>query len=106
MKTAKIYQPTKNAMQSGRAGRKWVVEFDPAAPEALDGLMGWTGSSDMRQELHLRFDSREAAEAYAERNGITYRVVEPQQRAVKPKSYASNFAFNRVTAYVPPKEHK
>ena len=30
---ARIYQPPKNAMQSGRAATdEWVLEFEPAAP--------------------------------------------------------------------------
>ena len=39
---ARIYQPPKNAMQSGRAGtHEWVLEFEPsvtAPPGSADGL--------------------------------------------------------------------
>ena len=31
--------------------------------------MGWTSSGDMRQQLRLRFDSKEEAVAYCERRG-------------------------------------
>ena len=31
--------------------------------------MGWTSSADMKQQLRLRFDTKEAAVAYAEREG-------------------------------------
>ena len=33
-------------------------------------LMGYTSSSDMRRQIHLEFETREEAVAYAERNGI------------------------------------
>ena len=47
--------------------------------------MGWTSSGDMRQQLRLRFDSKEEAVAYAERHGIPYQVSEakpPARRAI------------------------
>ena len=57
--------------------------------------MGWTSSSDTRQQLGLWFDSLEEAEAYCRRNGIMYAVEQPQERAVRPKAYADNFAYRR-----------
>ena len=41
--------------------------------------MGWTTSGDTRQQLRLWFDTREEAIAYAEREGIAYRVEEPHE---------------------------
>ena len=41
--------------------------------------MGWTSSGDTRQQLRLWFDTKEEAVAYAERDGIAYRVEEPQE---------------------------
>lgn len=94
--TVRIYQPPKNAMQSGRATtRRWVVEFEPAAPRQVEPLMGWTSSADTRQQLRLYFDSKEEAVAYCEREGLMYMLEEPQGRAVKPKAYADNFAAGR-----------
>lgn len=94
--TVRIYQPPKNAMQSGRATtRRWVVEFEPAAPRQVEPLMGWTSSADTRQQLRLRFDSKEEAVAYCEREGLMYTLEEPQSRVVKPKAYADNFAAGR-----------
>jgi hypothetical protein len=58
--------------------------------------MGWTGSSEMKaDELRLTFETREEAIAYAERNGIAYRVMENQARRIVPKSYADNFKWQR-----------
>ncbi len=93
---ARIYQPVKTAMQSGRAGtRTWVLEFEPAQPKRHDPLMGWIGSGDMRQQTRLRFATREAAVAYAEAHGIAYALEEPHGRRVRPKSYADNFRWDR-----------
>jgi len=94
---ARIYKPAKTAMQSGRANvKKWVLEFEPAAPRGHDPLMGWTSSSDTARQVRLRFASREAAVAYAERHGIAYDVAEPTQRRIRPKSYAANFRWEQV----------
>ena len=95
--TARIYCPAKTAMQSGRAGtRFWVLDYAASSAKTADPLMGWTGSSDMKaDQLHLTFGSREEAVAYAERNGIDYRVTERQARKIAPKSYADNFGWRR-----------
>ena len=83
-------------MQSGRARTKqWVLEYEPERPLQIDPLMGWTSSSDMRQQVQLEFDSAEDAVAYATRNGISYDVFEPHAPAPKAKSYADNFRFDR-----------
>ncbi|GAB3452472.1 ETC complex I subunit [Insolitispirillum peregrinum] len=93
----RIYRPAKTAMQSGRGNLKaWVLEFEPTDAKKNDPLMGWAGSRDTRNQLRLRFDSKDAAIAYAQRNGFVVRLHEPTERTVKPKNYADNFAFNRV----------
>jgi len=93
---ARIYQPPKTAMQSGRAGTdRWVLEFEPGEARRADPLMGWISAGDTRAQLRLRFESREAAVAYAEREGIPYVVEEAAARRVRPKAYADNFKFGR-----------
>jgi hypothetical protein len=95
---ARIYKPAKTAMQSGRANtRDWVVEFAPAERKELDPLMGWTSSGDTKQQVRLDFDTKDEAIAYCKRRRIPYEVYEPQQRMVRPKSYASNFRWDRVS---------
>lgn len=95
--TARIFQPPKNAMQSGRANvRRWRLEYEPAKPREIEPLMGWTSSADMRQQLSLQFDSKEEAVAFAEKEGIPYHVVEPKTRRIRPKSYADNFKSDRL----------
>ena len=87
----------RSAMQSGR-GRThgWVLEFAPGEKQQLDPLMGWAGSGDTLGQVHLHFETREQAIAYAEANGIAYEVEEPKPRVIRPKSYAENFRFGRT----------
>ena len=95
---ARIYQPSKSAMTSGQGNAKsWVLEYAPAERQTIDPLMGWTGSGDMNRQIRLRFATREAAENYAKRKGLAYRVETPQRRRanVRPMGYAGNFAHNR-----------
>ena len=93
---ARIHQPTKTAMQSGRAlTKRWVLEYEPEAPRLPDPLMGWTSSSDMRSQVLLEFDTRDEAIAYAEKCDIPYQVFEPHLPIPRPKSYADNFRFDR-----------
>ena len=74
----------------------WVVEFEQQSARRPDPLMGWTGSSDTRQQVRLEFASREAAEAWCEKRGFEYSVRAARQRRVRPKAYADNFRWNRV----------
>ena len=92
----RIYQPSRNAMQSGVARTKgWVLEFVREDHPSLDPLMGWTSSSDMNGQVRLTFDTKEEAIAYAERHGIPFRLHEPHEAPVIIKAYADNFAPNR-----------
>lgn len=97
---ARIYRPTKTAMQSGTARTKrWVLEFEPEEPRQVEPLMGWTSSSDMRSQLKMAFPTKDDAIAYAKRNGIAYTVMEPKPRKQLKKSYADNFKFGRVDSW-------
>ena len=94
--SAKIYRPAKTAMQSGKAKTHiWVLEFDQEQARVIDPLMGYTGSSDMNQQVKLNFETRELAEAYAQRKGIDYRVIEPKEVTRKSLSYTDNFRYTR-----------
>lgn len=93
---ARIYQPARNAMQSGKARTKlWVLEFEPEAARSIDPLMGWTSSTDMRQQIVLDFDTKEEAVAYAEKHGIPFQIFEPHRPKPIPKAYSDNFRFDR-----------
>ncbi|HEU5047803.1 MAG TPA: ETC complex I subunit [Rickettsiales bacterium] len=96
---ARIYQPSRNAMQSGEARtHKWRLDFLPDAPLFVEPLMGWTGMTDTVQEVKLFFPTKEEAIAYAQKNNIEFEVVEKKnEKTIKPKSYSANFAYNKVS---------
>ncbi|MBO0344631.1 ETC complex I subunit [Roseibium limicola] len=97
---ARIYRPTKTAMQSGKAKtQRWILDFEPEAARSVEPLMGYTSSSDMKSQVRLAFETKEEAVAYARRNGIAHRVEETQERVVRGASYSDNFKFNRVSPW-------
>ncbi|MEH6773783.1 MAG: ETC complex I subunit [Cereibacter changlensis] len=99
---ARIYQPAKNAMQSGVGkARDWVLVFEAATARDIDPLMGWTSSDDTQSQVTLRFDSRKAAEDYARDHGIDAEVVEPKPRKpiLRARGYGENFATDRRGAW-------
>ena len=58
MNKAKIYKPTKTAMQSGIAKTKhWVLEYI-VEKTGINPLMGWESSTDTYSELKLEFSSK------------------------------------------------
>ena len=94
--SARIYQPAKTAMQSGKAKTgAWILEFDADTPRQVEPLMGYTSSSDMNSQVKLQFDSLEAAKDYATRNGLAYSVQMPQKAKRRAMSYAENFSSDR-----------
>src|SRR5262249_27139696 len=100
--TARIFKPAKNAMQSGRAKtREWQLDYEPEQPRAIEPLMGWTSSTDMKQQLTLHFETKEDAVAYCERKGIPYQVIEPKESLHRQIAYADNFSFRRGEPWPP-----
>ena len=91
MKKAKIYKPSKTAMQSGlKKFDKWIIEFLTKDP-GQNPLMGWESSSDTNSEINLEFKSKDLAINYAKKNNIDFEVIEPKNRKIIKKSYADNF---------------
>ena len=91
MKRAKIYKPTKTAMQSGdRNTKNWLLEFD-TLNTGINPLMGWETSNDTMSEVKLEFSTKEQAINFAKKNDIIYYIVEPQKRKIIKKSYSDNF---------------
>ncbi|MDC3179691.1 ETC complex I subunit [Candidatus Pelagibacter sp.] len=91
MKKAKIYKPSKTAMQSGmKKYDKWIIEFITDDP-GRNPLMGWESSTDTYAELNLEFKSKDLAIEYAKKNNINFEVIETQKRKITKKSYADNF---------------
>ena len=93
---ARIFRPTRTAMQSGNAAaEKWVLEYEPELRPAADPLMGYTSTADMRRQIRLEFDTQEEAVLYARRNGIPFSIQEAKDPAPKKLSYSDNFRFGR-----------
>ena len=91
MKKAKIFKPSKTAMQSGFANtNKWVIEYIVDQP-GVNPLMGWESSTDTFSELNLEFSSKEKAIEYAKKNKIAFEIIEEKKRKIVKKSYSDNF---------------
>ena len=94
MKKAKIYKPTRTAMQSGtRNAKNWLLEFD-TLNTGVNPLMGWESSKDTMSEIKLEFSTKEQAVNFAKKNNIIYYIVEPQEKKIIKKSYSDNFLKN------------
>ena len=90
--SARIYRPSRNAMQSGVAKTKrWVLEHDQAEARRIEPLMGWTSSGDTRQQVRLFFATKEEAVDYATREGLAFRVDEPKVKTPRTAAYSDNF---------------
>ena len=88
---AKLYKPSKTAMQSGiKKFDKWIIEFITEKP-GINPLMGWESSTDTNSEIRLEFSSKELAIEYAKKNKINFELIEPKIRKIIKKSYADNF---------------
>ena len=95
---ARIYQPARNAMSSGLGKTKvWLLEYAADESREVDPLMGWTSSADTQSQVRLKFDTKEAALAYAHEHGIQAIVQEPHKRKpnIRRGGYGDNFATNR-----------
>ena len=91
MKKAKIYIPSKTAMQSGRGKRgRWILKFQ-TKDNYMNPLMGWESGEDTMKEVLLEFSSKDKAIEYAKNNNILYEVVEPKKSDFIIKSYSDNF---------------
>ncbi len=82
-------------MQSGKAGMcQWLLEYDQDPEQGgrfITPLIGWTGSSDMRQELRLAFDTQDEAVAFARKHHLSYEILEWRDPPRILRSYSDNF---------------
>ncbi|KPJ10510.1 NADH dehydrogenase [ubiquinone] iron-sulfur protein 4, mitochondrial [Papilio machaon] len=94
----RIYQPPKNAMQSGTNNiHHWEMEFDNRQ-RWENPLMGWTSTGDPLSNMKVQFSSPEDAIEHCEKNGwIWYLDCPKLEKEFKPKSYGINFSWNRRT---------
>ncbi len=90
MKKAKIYKPSKTALQSGtKKYDKWIIEYITEKP-GINPLMGWESSTDTLTELKLEFSTKELAVEYAKKNKINFEIIEPKIRKIIKKSNTDN----------------
>ncbi|RCL02629.1 MAG: NADH-ubiquinone oxidoreductase [Candidatus Tokpelaia sp. JSC188] len=93
---ARIYSPAKTAMQSGVANTGfWILKYEPETAMLIEPLMGYTSDSDMKSQIAVRFHTKEAAIAFANRYGIFYRLEEPHKPKHRRISYSDNFRTAR-----------
>jgi hypothetical protein len=93
---ARIFSPSKTAMQSGRSKAiGWVLEFEPTDARRQDPLMGWTQTADTEGQVRLTFETKEEAVRYADQHGIAFQLIDPKPAKRIIKAYADNFAFGR-----------
>jgi ETC complex I subunit-like protein len=97
MALARIYRPSKTAMQSGRGQtQKWLLEYEPATRRDPDPLMGWASAQDTLNEVRMHFPTLDEALAFAKKHELEYTIIEPHTRTPKVKSYADNFRYDRI----------
>lgn len=71
-RTVRIYQPTRNTMQSGSGKtERWRIDFDilPGGSRWENPLMGYASSADYMQGTRLSFRSKEDAAHFAAKQG-------------------------------------
>lgn len=95
MQKAIIYQPTKNAMQSGnRNSKQWIVEFKKANERFNEPIMGWIANSDtLSTQVKLKFATQKEAIEYAIRENLEYEIIEPKKSKLRIQKYADNFSY-------------
>jgi len=94
---ARIYRPSKNAMQSGHFNTKrWKVEFD-TQERWENATMGWGSSADPLANISaaLSFKTKEQAVEFMEKQGFRCYVDENPPKKMQPKEYGINFSWNK-----------
>ena len=89
---ARLFQRSKNAMQSGKArSDEWILQFESHRRKRPDPLTGWSGGADTQEQVTIAFPDLDAAKRYADKYGIEYHIVPPAERKMRIQSYADNF---------------
>ncbi|KAI9307968.1 ETC complex I subunit conserved region-domain-containing protein [Cunninghamella echinulata] len=95
-RSVRIFSPTKPATQSGKNGtRHWRIDFDilEDGNRWENPLIGWASSSDYQQALQIKFNSKDAAIKFAQKQGWSYFVQEPKPVKFVKKAYADNYKY-------------
>ncbi|KAG0344568.1 hypothetical protein BG004_004359 [Podila humilis] len=97
MHPCRIFQMSKAATQSGITNTgMWRLDFDTelGAGRFENELMGWASSADYMQALQMKFNTKEDAIAFADKQGWDFTVQEPNKKIIKKKIYADNFKYS------------
>jgi hypothetical protein len=98
MALARIYRPSKTAMQSGRAQtRNWLLEYEPATRRDPDPLMGWSSARDTLNEVGCTSRHSTRRSPSPTKHGLDLRDHRAARAHDKPKSYADNFRYDRIS---------
>lgn len=90
---ARIYKPSKTAMQSGHGNTEhWVLEYESKSNREPESLMGWT-TGDTLGQVCLEFPSLDEARNYAARKGLSVTIQPAHGRKLKPRNYVDNFRY-------------
>ena len=90
---ARVYVPTKTAMQSGRGkADRWHIDFMKDKENYQEPVMGWTGSRSTASQVNLTFETAQEAAAYLDRQGIPYVIEEKPRETIRGKNYSDNFS--------------
>ncbi|ORZ03124.1 ETC complex I subunit conserved region-domain-containing protein [Syncephalastrum racemosum] len=93
----RIFSPSKPATQSGKHGtRHWRIDFDimEDGNRWENPLIGWASSSDYQQALAIKFNTKDDAVHFAEKQGWNYYVQEPKPVKFVKKMYADNYKYS------------
>eukprot|EP00213_Chloropicon_mariensis_P005391 CAMPEP_0197483554 /NCGR_PEP_ID=MMETSP1309-20131121/56947_1 /TAXON_ID=464262 /ORGANISM="Genus nov. species nov., Strain RCC998" /LENGTH=179 /DNA_ID=CAMNT_0043026163 /DNA_START=433 /DNA_END=972 /DNA_ORIENTATION=- len=104
-----IYTPARSASQQGmgntvfaKGNSMWRIEFETES-KWENPLMGWSSTADSLENvgrMTMAFDSKEAAMRFADKNGWSYTVREPQLspriRTKRFNEYGDNFSTKRA----------
>ncbi|KAJ1542276.1 hypothetical protein HK096_009464, partial [Nowakowskiella sp. JEL0078] len=89
-RSVRIYKPARTATQQGNFKDTWKIDFD-TLDRWENPLMGWASSGDPVQSTNIKFNTKEEAILFAERQGYDYWIQEPKKLAFRKKLYADNF---------------
>ena len=94
---ARIFQPSRTAMQSGKGAQLWILEVEPEVCKNVDPLLGWVGSADTAQQVRVEFNTLALALDYAKTHGIHVEVstTAPLGQTIRPLGYGGNFTTKR-----------
>ncbi|CAL7948995.1 unnamed protein product [Xylocopa violacea] len=96
-RTVCIYRPAKSAMQSGTNNiNYWQLDFD-TRERWENPLIGWTSTGDPLSNVEVAFSTKEEAIEYCNKMGWKYYIQKPNVNNPKPRSYGTNFSWNKRT---------